>query len=159
MAWDEWDRLKSEAAADGTTGTRLNQLPPGSGSGGGGNHDLVVNQDDLGAVGHEAFTLYDRLSRQADIAGAGADDSGSGNTMRAGAELKSHNFLMGAELENTVDVWTAQVKRVRQACAHISNHLDYSARRHAEEDAAIAAVLRDRGGAAVPVSRIDEFFS
>ncbi|WP_046502914.1 hypothetical protein [Streptomyces odonnellii] len=158
MAWDEWERLKAESVANQAAQTRLNQLPPGGG-GASGNHDLVVSQDDLGAVGHEAFKLYDRLSQQADIAGAGADDSGSGTTMRAGAELKGHHFAMGSELENTVDVWTAQVKRVLQACAHISNHLDYSARTHAEEDAAIAAVLRDRSGAAVPVSRLDEFFT
>ncbi|MGW2053487.1 hypothetical protein ACWCOZ_06090 [Streptomyces sp. NPDC001840] len=156
MAWDEWERLKADTDANQSAQTRLNQLPPGGG--GSGNHDLVVNQDDLGAVGHEAFMLYDRLGRQADIAGAGADDSGAGTTMQAGAELKSHHFAMGSELENTVDVWTAQVKRVLQACAHISNHLDYSAGAHAREDAAIAAALRDRNGAAVPVSRLDEFF-
>ncbi|PVE11664.1 hypothetical protein [Streptomyces scopuliridis] len=160
MAWDEWEHLKTEVTARKSAEMRLNQLPPGGGGGGGGgDQDLVVRQDDLGAVGHEAFMLYDQLGGQADIAGAGADDSGSGSTMRAGAELKLHHFAMGSELENTVSVWTAQVKTVLQACAHISNHLDYSAKEYAKEDEAIGAVLRDRSGAAVPVSRLNEYFT
>ncbi|MER8068168.1 hypothetical protein ABTZ59_07665 [Streptomyces sp. NPDC094034] len=155
MAWDEWEHLKTEVTERKSAEMRLNQLPPG----GGGDQDLVVRQDDLGAVGHEAYMLYDQLSGQADIAGAGADDSGSGSTMRAGAELKLHRFAMGSELENTVSVWTAQVKTVLQACAHISNHLDYSAKEYAKEDEAIGAVLRNRSGAAVPVSRLNEYFT
>ncbi|MFG3230652.1 hypothetical protein ACGFZG_02845 [Streptomyces antibioticus] len=52
MAWDEWEQLKSETSEGGTTGTRLNQFPVDQG---GGSGDLVVNQDDLGAVGHDAM--------------------------------------------------------------------------------------------------------
>ncbi|CUM37738.1 hypothetical protein BN2537_4441 [Streptomyces venezuelae] len=43
------------------------------GPGGNGQADLVVNQDDLGAVGHEAFVLHSQLQKEADIAGAGAE--------------------------------------------------------------------------------------
>lgn len=133
---------------------RLNQVP--GGPGGNGQADLVVNQDDLGAVGHEAFVLHSQLQKEADIAGAGAE--GAGSTMQAAAALKGSNFALGSELETTVSVWTSQVKSVLQACAHISNHLDYSKKTHAQNDAAIVASLRNRDGSAVPVSRLAEYF-
>ncbi|THA85871.1 hypothetical protein E6U81_05895 [Streptomyces sp. A0592] len=133
---------------------RLNQVTSGPG---GGQADLVVHQNDLGEVGHEAFLLHGQLQKQADIAGAGADGSGSGSTLRAAASLKTAGFSLGGELETTVSVWTSQVKTVLQACAHISNHLDYSKKAHAADDEAIAASLRNRDGSAVSVSRIDEY--
>ncbi|MEU3722996.1 hypothetical protein [Streptomyces sp. NPDC031705] len=152
MAWDEWDRAKADAAARNTP-MRLNQVP-----GGAADADLVVHQDDLGAVGHEAFALHGRLQKQADIAGAGIDNAGSGSTMQAAAALKASGFALGGELETTVSVWTSQVKAVLQACAHISNHLDYSKKAHAADDDAIAASLRNRDGSAVAVSRLTEYF-
>ncbi|MEU4355046.1 hypothetical protein [Streptomyces virginiae] len=118
---------------------------------------MVVHQDDLGEVGHEAFLLHGQLQKQADIAGAGADGSGNGSTMQAAASLKTAGFSLGGELETAVSVWTSQVKTVLQACAHISNHLDYSKKAHAADDEAIAASLRNRDGSAVSVSRIDEY--
>ncbi|WOI61727.1 hypothetical protein [Streptomyces fradiae] len=135
---------------------RLNLLP--GDPGGNQQADLVVMQDDLGAVGHEAFMLHSALQEDADIAGAGADAEGAGSTMQAAAALKGSGFALGSELETTVSVWTSQVKSVLQACAHISNHLDYSKKTHAENDAAIAASLRNRDGSAVPVSRLAEYF-
>ncbi|MFF8191086.1 hypothetical protein ACF05L_09450 [Streptomyces bobili] len=42
-------------------------------------------------------------------------------------------------------------------CAHISNHLDYSKKLHANDDAAIAAALRGRDGTAMPVSEISTY--
>ncbi|MEU8523251.1 hypothetical protein [Streptomyces sp. NPDC048577] len=156
MAWDEWDRAKADVTAQRQASMRLNQLP--GGPGGGGQADLVVNQDDLGGVGHEAFVLHSQLHRAADIAGAGAAKEGAGSTMQAASALKGSGFALGDELQTTVSIWTSQVKSVLQACAHISNHLDYSKKAHAEEDAAIAASLRNRDGSAVPVSRLTEHF-
>ncbi|GHJ35987.1 hypothetical protein [Streptomyces sp. TS71-3] len=155
MAWAEWEQLKAEAGAKHATRMQLNHLAPAAG---GGDGDLVVHQDDLGAVGHEAHILYEDLQKKADIAGAGADDGGSGSTAQAGAALKSRGFETGAALETTVKVWTSQVKSVLQACAHISNHLDYSKKRHAEDDAQIGTVLRGVDGAAEPVSKLNEYF-
>ncbi|MFE5482344.1 hypothetical protein [Streptomyces sp. NPDC056527] len=156
MTWDEWDNAKADVTAQRQTSMRLNQLPDGPG--GEGQANLVVNQDDLGGVGHEAFMLHSRLQKGADIAGAGSDKEGAGSTMQAAAALKGSNFALGGELEATVSVWTSQVKSVLQACAHISNHLDYSKKTHAENDAAIAASLRNRDGSAVTVSRLAEYF-
>ncbi|MGW4669820.1 hypothetical protein [Streptomyces sp. NPDC004324] len=156
MAWDEWEKLKADAARRSTTHMRLNQVPADPGGGGGA--DLVVNQDDLGAVGHEAFVLYGELHRTTDIAGAGADKAGAGSTMQAAAALKAHGFETGAALELTVEVWTSQAKSVLQACAHVSNHLDFSKKLHAEQDAEIGAVLRGRDGSAESVSELDKYF-
>ncbi|MFE9408578.1 hypothetical protein ACFYN0_07250 [Streptomyces sp. NPDC006704] len=155
MAWDEWEQLKSRAAEKQDTSTQLNSQP---GSGGGGDADLVVHQDDLGAVGHEAFQLHARLHDQVDIAGAGADQSGAGTTMQAAAALKSHHFDMGSGLETTVTVWTSQVKAVLQAFAHISNHLDYSQKLHARDDETIGAEVRNRDGSAVSMSVLSSYF-
>ncbi|MEW1799405.1 hypothetical protein ACIGO7_04605 [Streptomyces virginiae] len=154
MVWDEWEKAKVDVAGERQVSMRLNQVTSGPG---GGQADLVVHQDDLGEVGHEAFLLHGQLQKQADIAGAGADGSGSGSTMQAAASLKTAGFSLGGELETTVSVWTSQVKTVLQARAHISNHLDYSKKAHAADDEAIAASLRNRDGAAVSVSRIDEY--
>ncbi|MFJ4962654.1 hypothetical protein ACIP6P_09370 [Streptomyces sp. NPDC088729] len=152
MAWEEWERAK-EAAARGETGMRLNEAGPA----GAAAPDLVVHQDDLGAVGHEAFVLHGELKKRADIAGTGADRSGSGSTMQAAAALKGHNFELGAELETTVEVWTSQVKHVLQACAHISNHLDFSKKLHAHDDAEIATEIGGRAGP-VSVSALNDYF-
>ncbi|MFF8596859.1 hypothetical protein ACF061_36670 [Streptomyces sp. NPDC015220] len=158
MAWDEWEKLKAQAAERQSTSMRLNQLEADGGGGGGGSGDLVAHADDLGAVGHEAYILCDKLNNEADIAGAGAGNGDSGSTMQAAASLKSHGFATGGALETTVTVWTSQVKAVRQACAHISNHLDYSKKRHSADDANIAALVRGRDGSAVSVSKLNEYF-
>ncbi|MEU5161835.1 hypothetical protein AB0G74_19845 [Streptomyces sp. NPDC020875] len=117
----------------------------------------MVRQDDLGAVGHEAFVLHGELKKKADIAGTGLDAGGSGSTMRAAAGLKSRNLGLGAELESTVGIWTSQVKHVLQACAHISNHLDFSKKLHARDDAKIATEIGGRTGP-VSVSALNEYF-
>ncbi|MFK0170336.1 hypothetical protein ACIQU5_16160 [Streptomyces sp. NPDC090306] len=155
MAWNEWEQLKARAAQRSSGGMQIDHLAP---DGGGGGDDLVVRQDDLGAVGHEAKLLYEGLRKQADIEGAGAGDSGSGSTAQAAAALKSHSFATGAALETTVRVWTSQADSVLQACAHISNHLDYSQKRHAEDDAQIGTVMNDVDGLPVSVSKLNEYF-
>jgi hypothetical protein len=155
MAWDEWEQLKAEAGSGRSPHMRLNQL---AADGGGGTSDLVVHQDDLGAVGHEANLLYDDVKSQADIAAAGAGQGSAGSTMQAAATLKSHGFQTGSALETTVEMWTSQVKAVLQACAHISDHLDFTQKLHAGDDAKIGAVLRGRDGSAMPVSQLNEYF-
>ncbi|KIF79340.1 hypothetical protein QR77_31715 [Streptomyces sp. 150FB] len=158
MAWDEWERMKDAAAGQDSTAMRLNQADAGGGGGGGPFGDLVVNQDDLGAVGHDAFVLHSQLHKQADIAGAGAGKDGVGSTAQAAADLKSGSFSLGPALATTVEMWTSQVKSVLQACAHISNHLDYTKRLHAVDDVKIAADLPDLDGLPLPVSRLNEYF-
>jgi hypothetical protein len=157
MAWEEWEQLKSEAAQRRSSQMELNQFPAGGGAGMPGG-DLVAYQDDLGAVGHDAFVLYDDLRKGTDIAGAGMNKDGAGSTMQAAASLTSRGFAMGGALQLTVEVWTGQAKTVLQACAHISNHLAYSEKSHTRDDAEIAAMLRGRDGSAVSVSQISKYF-
>jgi hypothetical protein len=155
---DEWAQLVSEARQRQSTAMRLDQLEPGSGgTGGEAGLDLVVKQDDLGAVGHEAFLLHGELHKRADIVGAGADKNGEGSTARAARECSDRNLTMGGELYTTLSVWDSQVKTVLQMCAHISNHLDFSKKLHANDDAAIAASLRGRDGTALSVSEISKY--
>ncbi|NXY98630.1 hypothetical protein HYE82_30480 [Streptomyces sp. BR123] len=114
--------------------------------------DLVVTQDDLGAVGHEAFLVHGQLRGKADIAGAG-----TGATARAAAECSTRNLALGPELSATLSTWDSQVKTVLQMYAHISNHLDFSKKAHADNDEAIAASLRHRDGSAMSVSEIQRY--
>lgn len=141
---DEWARLKADTA----TRMRLN------GAGGGSQDRLVVHQDDLGRVGHDAFELHGRLGKAADVARGG----GEGVTAKAARVLGQHNFATGSALSAAVTVWGDQVKTLMQACAHISNHLDFTKATHAEDDAQIAASLRHRDGSAVSVSEISKYF-
>ncbi|MEU3556451.1 hypothetical protein [Streptomyces fragilis] len=146
MAWNEWERLKGEAAARQ------------------GADDLRVHQDDLGAVGHEAFTLHEELCRVADVGSAGAQGAGgaggAGVTWRAAATLRSSGFATGGALATTLEIWSSQVRTVLQATAHISNHLAHSRKAHARDDAEIGALLTGRdGSSAVPVSVLQTYFT
>ncbi|MDG9716275.1 hypothetical protein [Streptomyces sp. DH24] len=158
MAWDEWEQAKATATDGRSAQLRLNQLPADQGAGGTVAGDLVVHQDDLGAVGHDAYVLWDELRTTADIAGAGADKHGTGSTDRAAAALTAHGFAMGAGLARTVEIWTSQTQSVLQACAHISNHLDFTRKLHARDDAKIAAQARAIGGETLSASALGKYF-
>jgi hypothetical protein len=158
MVWDEWEQLKAATAHKHAAHTELNEAAVDGGGGATAGKDLVVHQDDLGAVGHEAFVLHDHLRKQTDIAAAGSGHGHTGSTMQAAASLKHHHFDMGPAVERTVDVWTVQVKTVLQACAQISNHLDYTKKLHRNDDERIAADLRRRDSSAETVSRLTEYF-
>ncbi|MEV5310452.1 hypothetical protein [Streptomyces sp. NPDC052610] len=132
-------------------------MVPAQGPGSSGNADLVVQQDDLGAVGHDAFVLHGDLVEKVDIAGSGMNSDHAGSTHQAATELSKSNFTMGGELMTTLTVWESQVKAVRQACAHISNHLDFSKKLHANDDAEIAAVIKGRDGSAMSASELDRY--
>ncbi|MFI6724720.1 hypothetical protein NRF20_11210 [Streptomyces sp. R-74717] len=148
---DEWAALKANAARQ--VQMRLNSTMSGSVDDG----DLVVHQDDLGAVGNAAFRLHSDLRKKADIAGAGLNREGAGSTAQAATELSAHNFTAGGELMTTLEVWGSQVKTVLQMCAHISNHLDYSKKAHAKDDDWIAAELTHRNGSAATVSELSKY--
>ncbi|MYV51793.1 hypothetical protein [Streptomyces sp. SID3212] len=158
MAWDEWEQLKSAAEERPSVGTQLNQAPAGPGGTGPGSGDLIVNQDDLGAVGHEAFILHSGLSKGADLAGAGMDQHGAGSTLRASSELSAHNFALGSALSTALTMWDSSLKTLLQACAHISNQLDYTKALHAGDDAKVAASLTGGDGGAESSSKINDYF-
>ncbi|KUJ67821.1 hypothetical protein ACZ90_25010 [Streptomyces albus subsp. albus] len=144
---DEWARYKADAAAGTSGGTRLDHVPDGPGNRGKGAPDLMVYADDLGAIGSAAFTLHERLRKAGDIT-RGAE--GDGNTATAARVLAKENLVTGSALSTTSEVWNSQLKTVLQACATISDHLDYSVRLHSQEDKKIAASM--------PVSEISKYF-
>jgi hypothetical protein len=158
MAFDEeWRQLVAGAKDRQVAGTQLNSAHAGPGADGPSGGDLVVQQDDLGAVGNEAYTLHGGLHKKADIAGSGADKDGAGSTARAARELSQRSFTSGDALTLALDVWGSQVKTVLQMCAHISNHLDYSKKAHAKDEAEIAASFKHRDGSAVSVSELSKY--
>ncbi|MFF2726981.1 hypothetical protein ACFVS9_03635 [Streptomyces sp. NPDC058008] len=150
---DEWAELKGDARERRAARMTLDTAGGPSGTDG----DLVVHQDDLGAVGNEAFRVHGELKKCADIAGAGADKEGAGTTARAAAELRRRNLGAGGELYTTLEVWSSQVRTVLQMCAHISDHLDYSKKAHANDEVRIEADLTGRDGSAVPVSELEKY--
>ncbi|MBQ1093799.1 hypothetical protein [Streptomyces sp. B93] len=131
MAWDEWERLKAEAAADRPTGMRLNQLPvEGGESSAPGDPakygDLNVNQRDLAKIGKNAFDLYNDLWDQARQAVPSSE--------KAARTLTSRGLALGSALQHVATRWDEQLSSLMDACAHISNHMTVTKRLHAEDD-------------------------
>lgn len=132
MAWEEWERLKTEAAQQQSPGMQLNQYPADQG-GDGTQGDLVAGQQDLVAVGkaaHELFEHFSAYSKHAAVA----------STAAAGG-LKGEGFALGAALEHVAERWDKQSKTLLDACAHISNHLRFTKNQHAADDSYIAGVV------------------
>lgn len=128
MTWDEeWGAAR--ARTSGSLQTRINSTANGGQDGPG----LTVNQDDLGAVGHDAHLLHGQLSR--------AGDHARPATFSAATALTNGNFTSGAQLTIVHDRWNTQLRTLLDACAQISNHLDYSKKTHARNDADIEGEL------------------
>ncbi|MGS2588241.1 hypothetical protein [Streptomyces hebeiensis] len=133
MSFDqEWSQAKSAAAEQATSQTRLNQLDGGP-TGPIPEGDLKVTQSDLAAIGDEAFKLYQRLDTDGDHA--------KQTSYEAATSLKP-DFALGTALSTVTDTWKTQVDTLLEACAHISNHLDYTENAHAEDEYYIATRFR-----------------
>lgn len=121
MAWDEWEQLKASAAGNGQTQMQLNGIPeedrPNAGSPTG---DLAVDQKDLAAIGDEAFKLYNRLWEEARVT----------NTDTAATDLNTQGFALGGALSHVSLRWDRQLGSVMDACALISNHMDFTKKAH-----------------------------
>ncbi|MGW0854754.1 hypothetical protein [Streptomyces sp. NPDC002690] len=122
---EEWAGLRAAAAQ--RTAMRLNSIPADGGSGGGG--DLVVNRDDLGAIGNDAYHLRDRLAKEGNIARTSTQD--------AATALTSGNFSCGAAVQKVHDNWQIHLKTLLDSCAQISNHLDYTKAQNAKDEVKI----------------------
>ncbi|MFJ8233839.1 hypothetical protein ACIQ9E_28380 [Streptomyces sp. NPDC094448] len=126
MAWDEWDQLKA-SASERSTRMQLNGVPEDERLAAPKEGDLTVAQADLAAVGDHAYKLYNRLwpeARQAVIPG----------TDKAAASLTSQDFALGGALTHLSGRWEKQLKSLMDACAHISNHMDFSKKTHKDDD-------------------------
>ncbi|WP_166027637.1 hypothetical protein [Streptomyces chilikensis] len=150
MAWDEWTRLKEDAAARAASGMRLNQLPATGGGGGGtGDGDLVVHDDQLGKLGNMTFELRERLRIDGDFARPA--------TFRASVDLFNDGLDMGAALTEVHDAWNTQLRTLLEACAHISNGLDFTRAQHAKDEDDVVTGMRDAAGQLMSVSRINDY--
>ncbi|MEW1695496.1 hypothetical protein ACIQCR_14270 [Streptomyces sp. NPDC093249] len=137
---EEWASVRTTSTA--TVSMRLNQVPPEPGGSGGGNADLGVDQDKLGAIGSAAYALHGRLAKDGNHART--------NTAEAATGMSSHGFRTGSAMATVQETWSSQLNTLLDACANISNHLDYSAASHAKEEADIQAALA--------ASKINEYF-
>ncbi|GAB2793052.1 hypothetical protein ACWGJ2_08825 [Streptomyces sp. NPDC054796] len=111
--------------------------------------DLVVHDDELGALGNLAHDLRQKLSTDADHARQ--------TTFDASIELFNDGLDMGSALTELHDAWNTKLGTLKEACAHISNHLDYSRAQHAKDEDKIATQMKTADGKAMTVSRINEY--
>ncbi|MEU9933088.1 hypothetical protein, partial [Streptomyces anulatus] len=110
----EWAELRAAAAE--RRSMRLNSAPADGDGGGSGAPDLVVNRDDLGAIGNDACRLRTKLSKDGDHARPATFD--------AAIALTNGNFASGSAVLKVHDFWQTHLKTLLDSCAHISNHLD-----------------------------------
>ncbi|MGN9793463.1 hypothetical protein ACTMTU_20500 [Streptomyces sp. OZ13] len=147
MAWDEWEQAKAASPASGSTHTRLNQL---AASGSGSSADLTVYDDVLGKLGDMARSLHGQLATDGDHARVA--------TFEASNDLFNSGLDMGAGLLEVHDAWNTKLRTLREACGHISNHLDHSRSTHGAEEKKIVLGMQDAGGRTMTVSRIYDQF-
>ncbi|GAB2937986.1 MULTISPECIES: hypothetical protein [Streptomyces] len=130
MAWDEWEQLKSQAAERQPDGMRLNQVETSSGSssgpGSGKYGDLTASQGDLAKIGEHAFDLHGKLWDKGRTAVSSSD--------KAAGDLSKQGFALGGALQHVSTRWEEQLTSLRDACAHISNHMTVSKRLHIDGD-------------------------
>ncbi|MEE1752255.1 hypothetical protein [Streptomyces sp. SP18CS02] len=120
---EEW--ASARTAKDAGVGMRLNRSDNGP-AGGSGNPDLSVSQDRLGAIGSAAYTLHGRLKADGGHARA--------STFDAATMMTVNGFRTGAAMATVQETWNSQLNTLLDACANISNQLDYSAASHAKEE-------------------------
>ncbi|MFI5974869.1 hypothetical protein [Streptomyces sp. NPDC051452] len=126
MSFDqEWAELKTKARM------RLDGVDPGGPSS--GQADLVVKYDDMGEIGHAAFLLHQHLSS--------AGKHAQSHSQAAAKSLGNNGFDMGAALAEADGGWQAQLQVLVDACAQISNHLDYSVKSSRRDDDFIATQI------------------
>ncbi|MFJ4696261.1 hypothetical protein [Streptomyces sp. NPDC088766] len=131
MAWEEWEQLKAEAAAGGTPHMQLNQLDPGSGPvrpapDPGQYGELRAGQSDLANIGSHAFDLYNDLWDKGRRAVPTSES--------AAGKLTGGGFALGSALRHVALRWDEQLGSLRDACAHISNHMTVTKKLHADDD-------------------------
>ncbi|MGW2040420.1 hypothetical protein [Streptomyces virginiae] len=132
MSFDEeWSAAR--AAAGSNAAMRLNQAPAPAPTPGGGAPDLALHQDQIGAIGSEAYKLHTRLQTDGKHAATASGE--------AAAALTREGFASGAALAKANILWEGQVKTLVAACATISNGLNYSLSSHAKDEQQLHADL------------------
>ncbi|MFD9422801.1 MULTISPECIES: hypothetical protein [unclassified Streptomyces] len=142
MTFDsEWATLRAESTQ--RVDMRLNGVLSGPGSPDEpSSADLAVNQDSLATIGHEAYALRTRLTADSDCARV--------STFDASTKLTNGNFDCGSGLLKVHDQWNTHRHTLLDACAQISNHLNYTKSAHQKDDVQIGADL-------ISVSKLNEY--
>ncbi|MER5494947.1 hypothetical protein [Streptomyces sp. NPDC002490] len=137
MSWSEWEQLKADVADRRSVAMQVNHVPGDPEGapldGGSPGPVLKVTQTDLAKIGDRAFRLRERLWRE----GREPVDSSE----RVGGTLKGQGFALGGALQHVSTRWEEQVTSLRDACAHISNHLEFTERVHRNDDQEIRGRL------------------
>ncbi|MEU8468999.1 hypothetical protein AB0F30_13960 [Streptomyces sp. NPDC029006] len=131
MAWDEWEQLKTRAAAGQQAHMQLNHVDGGGGTYGpyvlpGKTGDLKVGHQDLEKIGSAAHRLYNQLWDKARVATPTSDS--------AAGDLSQQGFALGAGLQHVSTRWEEQLKSLMDACAQISNHMQTTKAVHANDE-------------------------
>ncbi|MEV7495164.1 hypothetical protein HFP69_13940 [Streptomyces sp. ARC12] len=128
MAWDEWEQLKT-AAQNRSARMQLNQASAPAG----GQGDLAVDRQDLAAIGDSAFKLFEDLGRH------GRDAWSS--SQAAAKDLIMQEYELGTGLDVVQKKWEKQVQSLVDACAHISNHMDFTKKAHRGDEYFIVSTV------------------
>jgi hypothetical protein len=132
MTWAEWEQLKSAAVERHGTSMQLNHLPDGMDGGDGKaltsnqQGDLKVSQQHLAKIGDQAFELYNQLQHGGKV----AQDSTDG----AATDFSIQGFELGDALSYVSARWDSSLNDLLDACAHISNHMDFTKKAHAGDE-------------------------
>ncbi|MEU0392883.1 hypothetical protein ABZ208_08945 [Streptomyces sp. NPDC006208] len=109
MAWDEWEQIKADVASRPSTGTRLNQLDGGGGSGGGPalfGPDLASTPAQKKAA---ANSIEKHLEPGTGTAGNVAEES-TGAAVREFGPKDGHGWDTASALKKAHQAWEKQVK-------------------------------------------------
>ena len=111
--------------------------------------DLVVHDDQLGKLGDMGRDLRERLSTYGDHARQ--------TTFDASIELFNDGMDTGSALTEVHDAWNTKLTTLKEACAHISNHLDCTRSANRKDEDKIITEMRNAEGKRMDVSRIYEY--
>ncbi|WP_030345415.1 hypothetical protein [Streptomyces sp. NRRL S-1022] len=128
MAWDEWERLKADAAARGSTGMQLNHVP--SEPGGGGAGDLKSDKKAWTKAGEDTKGLQDGISK----ALGKLDDGQSGLGELSGVQS-------AAAQRELYESWKKYVGDVKARCGELGGLMEKSGRDLSMTDAGVKAEL------------------
>ncbi|WP_030746857.1 hypothetical protein [Streptomyces sp. NRRL S-31] len=128
MAWDEWERLKADAAARGSTGMQLNHVPPEPGGGGAG--DLKSDKKAWTKAGEDTKGLQDDIGK----ALGKLDDGQSGLGDTSGVQS-------AAARQELYESWKKYVADVKGRCGELGGLMEKSGHDLAMSDADVKAEL------------------
>ncbi|KQX51517.1 MULTISPECIES: hypothetical protein [unclassified Streptomyces] len=106
MAWDEWEHVKANAAAQQSTPMRLNQLAPTAGGGGAGKPDLASSPAAKKAA---AKAIDDDLEPGVTRDGKHAAET-TNAAVKAFAAKDGHGWDTSGALKRAHETWEKQVK-------------------------------------------------